>query len=276
MRIAAALLALATIATAPLSPAPPGVTHLVLHSHLFALPNNAVAYVPASASLHPPLLVLLHGAGHHELEMVQHFEAEADARGLVLLAPSARGPTWDAVAIAEEPPSRDSPLAGRMSHRFGSSPDSRRVDAAIAALERIVPVDRGGTVLAGFSDGASFALAMGPSASEPFAAVIAWSPGIKFQTVSPARGRRVFVSHGRQDPLVKFAVTCGEIVPLLQEEGVAVTFLAFDGGHEVPPRVKDAFLDAVFGPIPGQPPQPLPASAPDCPRDEVNVPDLGR
>lgn len=84
MRIAAALLALATTAAAaPPPPAPPVGTHLVSRSHLFALTDNAVAYVPASASLHPPLLVLLHGARPHELDMVQHF-----ARGLVLLAPS--------------------------------------------------------------------------------------------------------------------------------------------------------------------------------------------
>jgi len=289
-----ALLALAQIATAPAQAAPStarpeeprgrvskdrpepvgseadrssqsgGQRRLVSHAHLFALPDGAVGYVPASATLHPPLLVLLHGAGHRQAEMVEHFEAEADARGLVLLAPDSAGETWDVVESAKEPPSIDSPLANRLSHRFVSSRDERRVDAAIANLAGIVPIDRARTVLAGFSDGATFALAMGLSTSEHFAAVIAWSPGIAIRDVSPARGRRVFVSHGRQDPILKFDVTCGEIVPLLQSEGADVTFLPFDGGHDAPPPVKDAFLDAVFGRSAGSVALPLPESAATC------------
>jgi dienelactone hydrolase len=196
--------------------------------------------------------------------MVEHFEAEADMRGLVLLAPDSAGETWDVVETAKEPPSIDSPLANRLSHRFVSSRDEKRVDAAIASLTRIVPIDHARTALAGFSDGATFALAMGLSSAERFAAVIAWSPGIAIRDVSPARGRRVFVSHGRQDPILKFDVTCGEIVPLLQSEGADVTFLPFDGGHDAPPPVKDAFLDAVFGRVAGSQALPLPASAAVC------------
>jgi len=185
-------------------------------------------------------------------------------RGLVLLAPDSAGETWDAVETAKEPPSIDSPLANRLSHRFVSSRDEKRVDAAIASLAGIVPIDRARTVLAGFSDGATFALAMGLSSAEHFAAVIAWSPGIAIRDVSPARGRRVFVSHGRQDPILKFDVTCGEIVPLLQSEGADVTFLPFDGGHDAPPPVQDAFLDAVFGRSAGSQALPLPTNAATC------------
>jgi predicted esterase len=265
MLLPAVFLALSQVAPAQAAPPP---TRLVSHSHLFALPDGAVGYVPASAVLSgskgPPLLVLLHGAGHEQTTMVEHFEAEADMRGLVLLAPDSAGETWDVVETAKEPPSPDSPLANRLSHRFVSSRDEKRVDAAIASLMKIVPLDRARTVLAGFSDGATFALAMGLSSAEHFAAVIAWSPGIAIRDVSPARGRRVFVSHGRQDPILKFDVTCGEIVPLLQGEGADVTFLPFDGGHDAPPPVKDAFLDAVFGKVPGTQALPLPASAAVC------------
>ena len=259
MLLAAAFLALSQVPAAAQTTAAQTAA-----GRLLPLPQDAVAYVPASAPAHPPLLVLLHGAGHRQREMVEHFEAEADMRGLVLLAPDSAGETWDAVESAKEPPSIDSPLANRLSHRFVSSRDEKRVDAAIANLASIVPIDRARTVLAGFSDGATFALAMGLSASEHFAAVIAWSPGIAIRDVSPARGRRVFVSHGRQDPVLKFDVTCGEIVPLLQSEGADVTFLPFDGGHDAPPPVKDAFLDAVFGRVAGSVALPLPATAAAC------------
>ncbi|HEV8406494.1 MAG TPA: hypothetical protein VGQ34_01050 [Sphingomicrobium sp.] len=259
----ASFLALALV-TQSVPQATPQTGALVHQSHLFGLPDGAVGYVPASAALHPSVLVLLHGAGHRQVQMVQHFEAEADRRGLVLLAPSSRGVTWDSVLDAEAPLSVDSPLANKQSHSFGRTPDSDHVEAAIANLAKIVPVDRAHTVLAGFSDGATFALAMGMSKDHPFAAVIAWSPGIAIRTERPARGRRVLVSHGRQDPLLKFDVTCGEIVPLLRSEGAAVTFLGFKGAHEVPNAVKDAFLDAAFGPVAGEPSHSLPVERPVC------------
>jgi predicted esterase len=265
MFLAAAFLALAQTATA--APA-----H---QSRLLALPDDAIAYIPATAPPNPPLLVLLHGAGRENAIMVQHFEAEADKRGIVLLAPTSRGVTWDTVAIAEEPPSSDSPLAARMAHRFTGSRDAKRVDDAIASLEKIVPVDPRRTVLSGFSDGATFALAMGMARDEPFAAVIAWSPGIAIQTAEPARGRRVFVSHGRSDPILKFETTCRDIVPLLQSEGANVTFLPFAGGHDAPVWLKDTFLDAVFGKVAGSEGRPLPTEVEKCAGAKAEVPKLG-
>lgn len=231
---------------------------------VIALPDDAIAYVPASAGPRPPLLVLLHGADHRPKWMIEQLAAEADARGLVLLAPTSRAATWDAVRGAEGMPSTDSPLANRAARRFSGSRDAERVDAAIAALAKQVPVDRARTVLAGFSDGATFALAMGMAQGEAFSAVIAWSPGIALETARPARGRRVFVSHGRRDPVLSYAVDCEEIVPMLRGEGAAVTFLPFDGVHEMPQAAKDAFLDAVFGPVPGEAAHSLPADQPVC------------
>jgi predicted esterase len=119
-------------------------------------------------------------------------------------------------------------------------------------------------VLSGFSDGATFALAMGMSRDYDFAAVIAWSPGIAIETERAASGRRVFVSHGRQDRVLSYDVECSAIVPMLRGEGAEVTFLPFDGGHEMPAAVKRAFLDAAFGPPPGEPTHPLPQAEAHC------------
>jgi predicted esterase len=214
---------------------------------ILRLPDEAIAYVPAGASAHPPLLVLLHGAGRGSGWMIRNFQKEADKRGIVLLAPTSRGPTWDAIPTAMRAANPQSALDEKLGHRFSRSRDSDRVEAAIEALGKQVPVDRSRTVLAGFSDGATFALAMGLSRRRAFAAVIAWSPGIAIESASPLRGRRVFVSHGRADPTLRFEVTSGEIVPLLEDEGAEVTFVPFDGVHEVPAAAKDAFLDAAFG-----------------------------
>jgi phospholipase/carboxylesterase len=261
---AATLLALVQLA-APPPPPPAPTTAAATQSRTIPLPDEAVAYVPASAGPNPQLLVLLHGAGRGNRWMIDRFKAEADRRGIILLAPTSKGPTWDMVSVALAPVTHDNPLDMKMGRRFSASRDARRVEAAIANLAKIVPVDRARTVLAGFSDGATFALAMGMARAYPFAAVIAWSPGVAIEASQPARGRRVFVSHGREDPTLSFAFTCGEIVPLLRSEGADVTFMAFEGVHEVPKAAREAFLDAAFGPLPGQSPQPLPAEAPLCP-----------
>lgn len=264
MLLLAFILAL-TQAAPPPQPAPAAPAAAPTQAGRFlSLPDDAIAYLPASAGPHPPLLVLLHGAGHRQRELLERFIAEADARGIMLLAPTSQGITWDTVSIAEEPPSRDSALANDRARRFTGSRDADRVEAAITDLGRQVPVDRPHTVLAGFSDGATFALAMGMSREHPFAAVIAWSPGIAIRTANPAKGRKVLISHGRQDPILRFTDTCGEIVPLVQGEGAAVTFMPFDGGHDAPPAVKDAFLDVVFGAVPGAPPHPLPTTVEKC------------
>jgi len=263
MLVAVALLALAQ--APPPSPAvQSSASETARQSRLVTLPDEAIAYIPASAGPLPPLLVVLHGAGRRADRMIERLEPDADARGIILLAPTSRGVTWDSVSLAEEPPSRDSALANARAQRFSFSRDADRIEAAIAALGRQVPVDRARTVLAGFSDGATFALAMGMSRAHAFSAVIAWSPGIAIGTAGPARGRRVFISHGRRDSVLGFDTTCAEIVPLIQDEGAAVSFMPFDGDHDVPQQVKDAFLDAVFGPVPGAPAHPLPTKVERC------------
>lgn len=270
MFVAAALLALSQPQAS--SAAAPALGVRVHEPRILNLPDDAIAYVPASAGARPPLLVLLHGAGRRADRMIQYLSAEANQRGIVLLAPTSRGETWDMVSSAEQPPSAYSMLANSMARRFTNSRDAVRVESAIDALAKIMPIDRSRTVLGGFSDGATFALAMGLSRNHQFSAVFAWSPGIAIETASPARRRRIFVSHGRQDPVTSFQTDCAEIVPMLQNEGAAVSFLPFNGGHEIPEIAKDAFLDAVFGPSPGSPFHSLPANVERCMTPRLDLP----
>lgn len=271
MLIAAALLVLSQ-ASPQVLPTAPAVRSVSVHEpRILVLPDEAIAYVPVSAGTRAPLLVLLHGAGRRADRMIEYLASEADQRGIVLLAPTSRGATWDTVSRAEQP-SPDSMLANSLAHRFSSSRDAARVEGAIAALGKTIAVDRSRTVLAGFSDGATFALAMGLSRDHLFSAVIAWSPGIAIETARPARGRRVFVSHGRQDRVLSYNTDCAEIVPLLQSEGATVSFLPFDGGHEIPQIAKDAFLDALFGPLPGEAMHLLPSRVESCMIDRPDLP----
>ena len=234
------------------------------------LANQAISYFPASVragtAVAPPVLVLLHGADRQPPNMIKKFAAEANARGIVLLAPSSQGPTWDVVLRAQRPPMREGAGPLHSARRYNGSRDSERVEAALAELARHVPVDRGRTVLAGYSDGATFALALGLLRSHAFAGVIAFSPGIGVEVARPATQRPVFVSHGREDLVLPFATSCDEVVPLLLDEGVQLRFRPFDGGHVMPAEVVTEFLDGAFGPAPGAAARPIEEDRRSCRR----------
>lgn len=210
---------------------------------ILALPDDALAYVPSRTATPRPLLVLLHGAGRQPGRMIDRLRGEAEARGLVLLAPASAGPTWDVVARTQREQMMGASAAGA-GVRYAGSPDADRVMAAIAALSARVAIDRARIVLAGFSDGASFALALGLARERPFAAAIAWSPGLPAVPARIARGRRAFVAHGRDDAVLPFEATRSDIVPRLRRAGADIRFVEFAGGHAMPAEIVAAALDA--------------------------------
>ena len=163
---------------------------LTLAATTLTLPQNARAYIPASASPRPLLLVLLHGAGGTPDSILAAFRHEADRHGVVLLAPKSRDVSWDLVMA-------------RARHRTGPFTPSLAVDlprirAAMTALTARRPTDRARTAIGGFSDGASTALTIGLAHPQLFGTVLAFSPGMAF---APARfdpAQRIFVAHGRK------------------------------------------------------------------------------
>ncbi len=202
---------------------------------LLALPDGAVARIPPSPpdpAAPPPLIVLLHGAGQTPQDMLARFGDDADAAGAVLLAPKSAGVTWDVIAMAARKAFEASSLSdGPM--RYSRSPDGDRVAAAMAALAARITTDPSRQWLVGFSDGASFALAMGTARDRRFTNVVALSPGLSVIAARPAPGRMVLVMHGMQDRSLPFDYTRSTIVPALRSARLAVTFVPFAGGHEI-------------------------------------------
>jgi phospholipase/carboxylesterase len=85
----------------------------------------------------------------------------------------------------------------------------------------------------GFSDGASYALSLGPTNGDLFTRVIAFSPG--FASPGARRGMPpVFVSHGTRDGVPPIERCSRRIVPRLEREGYEVRYREFDGPHTVP------------------------------------------
>jgi phospholipase/carboxylesterase len=100
-------------------------------------------------------------------------------------------------------------------------------------------VDPGRVAIAGFSDGASYALSLGLANGELFSAVLAFSPGF---AAPPSRhgAPRVFMSHGTGDRVLPVARTSRLIAPLLEASGLAVEYREFDGGHAIPAEIARA------------------------------------
>ena len=178
----------------------------------------ALAYLPSGADAAPlSLVVMLHGAGGRPARSVDLLRPLAERDGFAVLAPKSLGATWDRVLGA-----------------FG--PDVRNLDALLQDFSRRTPVAR--VVLAGFSDGASYALSLGIGNGDLLDAVVAFSPG--FAAPGARRGRPpVFVSHGVEDRVLPIDRCSRRLVPALRGEGYDVTYREFAGGHEVPEDVRD-------------------------------------
>lgn len=187
--------------------------------------RDGYLYVPESYTEGEPmpLFVAMHGAGGRGRDW-QSYPARAEAHGMIILAPDSRGRTWDVVT----------------SGLFG--PDVAFLDDALAYTFDRCSVDPSHIVLAGFSDGASYALSLGVANGDLFTKLIAYSPGF-INPGSPITGKPpIFISHGRQDQILSFLYTSTDLVPSLEEAGYDVTFHPFDGNHGVPADVSEAAL----------------------------------
>jgi len=178
----------------------------------------ALAYAPSAAVQRPTRLALvLHGAGGSPRHGLDLLLPVAEKYGLLLLAPKSRHATWDVIT-------------------GGYGPDLRRIDRLLDELTGAYPV--AGMTVAGFSDGASYALSLGIGNGDLFDSVVAFSPGFAAPLVKHGRPR-VFVSHGIRDEVLPIDVCSRRLVPRLEHDGYSVSYEEFDGGHVVPPSVVD-------------------------------------
>ena len=181
--------------------------------------RDGLLYVPTGydSDAPPPLMLLLHGAGADAADLLGVFQPAAEERGLVVLAPDSRGVTWDALL-----------------HGYG--PDVAFIDRALAWTFERYAVDAARLAVAGFSDGASYALSLGVANGDRVPHVIALSPG--FLAPTSQRGApRLFLAHGTHDDVLPIDSCSRRIVPALRRAGYDVRYVEFDGYHSVPQPV---------------------------------------
>jgi phospholipase/carboxylesterase len=199
-----------------------------LHWPFGAAGQGPVLFVPSSLPAGPvPLVVLLHCAGSNPRQILPMIQQEAEKRGSLVLVPASGVATWDVI-------------------RVGFGPDVAALDQALASVFEHFSADPRRLAIAGFSDGASYALSIRLINGDLFPRIFAFSPG--FVVPGPRSVRPfVFISHGTADRVLPIDRCSRQIVPILRSEGYEVEYREFSGGHEAPPAMVTAALDTLAG-----------------------------
>jgi phospholipase/carboxylesterase len=197
----------------------------------------------------PPTLLLLHGFGSSAIEWMPFTQT-------IHWPPPGRFVFPQAPGITEPPAG---PVGGRgwwpLELRAfvppgGTLPDLSQArpagleaaaDAVVALLETLSSSPERPVVLGGFSQGAMVASEVAFRTATPLAALVLLS-GTPVDESSWQRGYGtrarlpIFVAHGRRDPVIAFGGS-DRMQRDLAAAGHHVTWVPFDGGHEIPAEV---------------------------------------
>ncbi|MGI5516955.1 alpha/beta hydrolase [Streptomyces sp. CA-106131] len=204
-----------------LQPSPPIHAPLKHGLHQFASPTRpALLYVPDRLPTRPrpPLLVAFHHAGGAPSDMLALLRCEAERRGVLLLAPAAARQTWDAVRNG---------VYGR---------DAAALRNILTTVRMHFPIDPDRIAIAGYRDGASYALGLGLANGNLFTRILAYSP----DHIPPGcrTGRpTVFISHEQHNTPPTAATAGQRIVAALEDDGYHVDHIEHPGGQSTPASV---------------------------------------
>jgi phospholipase/carboxylesterase len=186
------------------------------HPLLLQSGRDGRLYVPSTLprDVPAPLVLMLHGASGSGQQTVSVFESLSEELQFLLLAPDSRDVTWDAI------------------HGTYAFDVTFINDALSSTFDRcnVEPLRIG---IAGFSDGATYALGLGRINGDLFQRIVAFSPGFLLPA-SDALKPPVYITHGVRDQVLPIELTSHVIVEELSARGYDITFREFDGGHWVP------------------------------------------
>jgi phospholipase/carboxylesterase len=181
-----------------------------------AIGRDGFLYVPTTyrAANPAPLVIMLHGATQTS-QLARRVIPLMEEFGIIMLAPDSRGPTWD-VILGD----------------YG--PDVQFLDRALARTYDTCAINPQRIAIAGFSDGASYALSLGLTNGDLFSHIIAFSPG--FMVPAAQRGKpKIFIGHGTHDQILAIDRTSRMLVPKLKRSSYQVEYIEFDGPHTINP-----------------------------------------
>ncbi|MCA9621870.1 MAG: phospholipase [Myxococcales bacterium] len=219
-----------------------------------------VRVVGEKAGAEGPVVVLLHGFGAPGTDLVPlagEIAAPAGTRWVFPEAPhllpaalgGGVGRAWWMIDVMRF---QLAALTGQVAGLIREVPEGlaearEQVIAMLAELEQDLGFRRESLVLGGFSQGAMLACDVALHMDTPLAGLVLMSGSIVAEEVWAERMERredlpVLQSHGRDDPLLPFAIA-EQLRDRLVGAGMQVTWVPFDGGHGVAPIVLDAFSD---------------------------------
>jgi phospholipase/carboxylesterase len=198
-----------------------------------------------------PVVILLHGFGAPGEDLVSLWRTLAAPQGTRFVFPEAPidlgprymgGRAWWVIDLearmrrqaAGEPPDISQVPDGLLAARA-------KVVSLLAEVDRVLRPAPGKVVLGGFSQGAMLSLDVSLHSASPLAGLVLmsgthiaaneWAPRFEQR-----RGTPVFMSHGRTDDLLPFAVAEG-LRDTLIAHGLPVEWVPFQAGHGIPASV---------------------------------------
>lgn len=199
-----------------------------------------------------PVVVLLHGFGAPGDDLVSLWQVLDAPRGTRFVFPE--GPLSLSLGFGEsrawwmidmERLNRDI-ASGRLRDLSRDVPKGlaearQRLIALLDDVERRLGANPKKTILGGFSQGAMLSCDVALRTARPLAALVLMSGTLlakeEWVPLMPKRkGLRVLQSHGSADPLLPFSLA-EQLRELLSQAGLAVEWVSFRGGHEIPELV---------------------------------------
>lgn len=225
------------------------ITGALLWLRLMSAPLQAIVHGGSG----PPSIVLLHGYGSRAEDWLQ-FESKLSLPGntqLIYLQAPLRGPWsgrrgWWWLNLEGHVPPGESFADYSKIHPPGIQVASRLVRNQLEHIRQPI-------ILGGFSQGAMTSAEIAFNSDQDLAGLILLSGTTVDEEGWAAHfaGRRhlpIFIAHGRHDDVLPFE-RMEKFAARLEASGLNVTWLPFDGDHEIPDAVvagMNAFVRAVF------------------------------
>jgi predicted esterase len=202
-----------------------------LHSFAYIYTDTYIAkavlyYVPKTynAGQATAFLMMLHGCCTDATQSMDLMQKYSDEHNIILLAPVSVGRTWDFIS-------------GK-----GFADDNTYINQELDYMFKNFNIDKSKVAIAGFSDGASYALTLGLSRDDLFTHIMAFSPGY-VRISSPTRKPEIFIGHGVDDRVLPIDKCSRTIVKQLEAHGYKANYTEFAGGHFVPNDISLAAIN---------------------------------
>jgi predicted esterase len=187
--------------------------------------REQLAWIVTPPAIEPgyahPLVVVLHGAGRQDELIVRGLQTERERRRVIFVVPRSLGPTWDLIG-------------------GGDGADLAFLDGVLHSIYRRYRIDPARQAIAGYSDGASYGLAIGLSNPRMFSGVMAWAAGflaIDAQNLRPDDPKpRVLLEYGTHDQLFPFEQVAVPMREAIERLGYPLEFRVDEGGIHWPRR----------------------------------------